>query len=307
MKSTRFVLFAVCAAVAAAESAGPQAVTIDAAAQVRFGIAVATLQGTTAPTGAPTTARVLDPGPLIQLDGELATASTTFAATRDEGLRLKRAYSENRSASMQQVRTANAQAQADLQKVNAARRQLALEWGGGLAGLTAHKRAELLDELSHGKAEVARVEVPAGATPPSGGMTVEVHGNAESEMFAGVVLGTLPTVDPRMQTRGVLVELKGEAAKLPVGQSLAAMVPAMNLPPVTGVVLPRSALLRKSSHVWVYIQTSPVTFVRREVKDYHPVLAGWFVSAGFMPGDKVVEAGAAALLGVETSGAVEAN
>jgi hypothetical protein len=40
--------------------------------------------------------------------------------------------------------------------------------------------------------------------------------------------------------------------------------------------------------------------VRREVKSYQPLTEGWFVSGGFAPGERVVTAGAAALLGVET-------
>jgi hypothetical protein len=52
--------------------------------------------------------------------------------------------------------------------------------------------------------------------------------------------------------------------------------------------------------VWAYVQTSPATFVRREVRDYHPMAGGWFVSSDFAPGDRIVAAGGAALLGVES-------
>jgi hypothetical protein len=66
------------------------------------------------------------------------------------------------------------------------------------------------------------------------------------------------------------------------------------------VVIPRGALLRRDSQVWAYVQKAPTTFVRREVKGYQPLPAGWFVPGGFAPGERVVTAGAAALLGVET-------
>ena len=51
--------------------------------------------------------------------------------------------------------------------------------------------------------------------------------------------------------------------------------------------------------MWAYVQTGPATFVRREVTGFQPLTAGWFVSGGFVPGERVVAAGAAALLGVE--------
>lgn len=299
-------ILAVSAAVAAepsetaAPAAGPKAITLEPAAQMRFGVLVTTLKAATAPRGVATTARVLDPSRLLELDGDLSSAAATFAASRAEAIRTRKLYVEDRTASARAVEAASAQEQADLQKVNAARRQLALEWGGGIADLTAHNRSELLNELSRGRASLARVEIPAAVAVPGAGTAIELRGNSESEVFAGQTLGSLPTADPRLQTRGVLVEVKGEAAKLPIGQMLSAQVPVANDTPVTGVILPRSALLRRGSGVWAYVQTAPNTFVRREVHDYHPVAAGWFVASGFAEGDRVVAGGAAALLGIES-------
>lgn len=283
-----------------AEAAGPKAITVDAVAQARFGVTVATLKGVAAPSGTSTTARVLDPGSLLKLDSELAAAAAGFAASRAEALRARKLFSEDRTVSARVVEAASAQEQADLQRVNAAHRELALEWGGGVADLQAHRRAELLDELAGAKAELVRVEIPTGSPIPRAGTSIEVRGNSASEVFAGAVLGTLPTADPRLQTRGVLVELKGDAAKLPIGQMLTAQVPGAEVAGVDGVILPRAALLRRDARVWVYVQTAPTAFVRREVRDFRPGLSGWFVAKGFAPGDRVVATGAAALLGVES-------
>jgi hypothetical protein len=318
MKRMRVAALAACVLVATGamaamtepgEGVGPKAITLDTAAQMRFGVAVTTLKGASAPNGVTTTARVLDPGPLFQLDSELAAAAATFSASRAEAQRTRKLYAEDRTASRRAVEAATAQEQADLQKVNAARRQLALDWGGGLADLPAHKRAALLNDLSHGRAELVRVEIPAGLPIPAVRSIVQVRGNSEAEIFGGSVLGMLPTVDPRLQTRGVLVELKGNAAKLPIGQMLSADVPASVDPAGTaaGVVLPRSALLRRDSRVWVYVQTAPTTFERREVRDYRPVFDGWFVASGFAPGEHVVANGAAALLGIESPAPAETD
>jgi hypothetical protein len=283
------------------EEIAPKLITVDAASQIRFGLAVTALKSAPAPNGTTTTARVLDPSTLLQLDSELASAAATFSASRAEAARTRKLFEQDRTASARAVEAANAQAQADLQRVNAARRQLALEWGGGLADLPAHVRAELLNQLVAGKAALVRVEVPAGAPFPAPRSNIEVRGNSESEMFGGAVLGSLPMADPRLQTRGVLVELKGAAGKLPIGQMLTAEIPSTTDPPgAMGVVLPRSALLRRGSRVWVYVQTGATTFIRREVRDYRPMLAGWFVPAGFAPGDRVVTVGASALLGIES-------
>jgi hypothetical protein len=278
----------------------PKTITVDAVAQARFGVTLATLKGAAAPTDAASTARVLDPSRLLQLDSELAAAAASFTASRTEAQRTRKLYSEDRTASARAVEAASAQAEADLQRVNAAHRQLALEWGGGVANMQAHQRADLLNELANAHAELVRVEVPEGAPIPRAGSTLQVRGNSAAEVFSGAVLGTLPIADPRLQTRGVLVELQGEAAKLPIGQMLSAEVPSADVAGSDGVILPRAALLRRDARVWVYVQTGPTAFVRREVRDFRPVISGWFVAKGFAPGDRVVATGAAALLGVES-------
>ena len=103
---------------AAGMPASPKAITVDAVAQARFGVTLATLKGAAAPTDAASTARVLDPSGLLQLDSELAAAAASFAASRTEAQRLRKLYSEDRTASARAVEAASAQAEADLQRVN---------------------------------------------------------------------------------------------------------------------------------------------------------------------------------------------
>lgn len=282
-----------------AEGPAPQAFTVDVAAQARIGVGVATLTVASAPNSTTTTGRVLDPSSLSRLDSDLAAAAAGFSSSRDAVIATKKAYSVDRTASYRDVQAANYQEQVALQRVNQTRRQLAMEWGGGVADLQAHSRAELLSDISASKVELVRVELPAGIATPKPGATVQVHGFTEAEVFAGSVLGVLPSVDPSLQTRGVLVKLKGDAAKLAIGQQLSADVQISGTP-VLGVVLPRASLLRHDSRVWVFLQTGPTTFVRKEVKEYHPVPNGWFAPKGFAPGDHVVAAGAPALLTAES-------
>jgi hypothetical protein len=220
-------------------------------------------------------------------------------------MRTKKAYSEDKTASYRDVQAANAQSQVALQKVNEARRQLAMQWGGGVADLQAHSRAELLSEISASKAELVRVEVPAGLAIPKAGVALTVRGYSEADTFSGSVLGLLPAIDAQSQTRGILVKLKGDAAKLPIGQTLVADIPTPGSSGTLGVILPRAALLRHDSRIWVYVQTGTDTFVRKEVRDYRAVPNGWFVQKGFAPGDHVVAAGAAGLLGVDSPGGAE--
>jgi hypothetical protein len=279
--------------------APPQPVTLSAAEQARLGVQTQVLVAAPAPQGLATTARVLDPGPLIQLDADLTAASASLTASRAEAARTRKLYAEDRTASARALETADAQAQADLQRVNGTQRRLLLEWGDGVAGLPARGRGALLNDLAHVRSELVRVELPPEAPVPPVGAIIRLQSSAAATVMQAKVLGMLPVADPRLQTRGLLAELTGAQATLAVGQMLGAQLPASAA--ASGVVLPRGALLRKDSQVWAYVQTAASTFVRREVTGYQPLTAGWFVSGGFTPGERVVTAGAAALLGVEAA------
>ena len=273
----------------------PQPITLSAAEQARLGVQTQILIAAPAPPGLAMTARVLDPGPLIQLDADLAAASASLAASRAEASRTRQLYAQDRTASARALEMAEAQAQADLQRVSGAQRRLLLEWGEGVAHLPERRRAALLNDLAHVRSELVRIELPPEVPVPPAGAVVRLRSAAAT--MQAKVLGMLPVADPRLQTRGVLAELSGSQAQLAVGQMLSAQLPAPAS--AAGVILPRDALLREGSQVWAYVQTGPATFVRREVTGFQPLTAGWFVSGGFAPGERVVAAGAAALLGVE--------
>ena len=277
----------------------PHAVKLESAEQAHLGVAVTKLAAATPPSGTTTIARVLDPAPLLTLDGELASALAAGSASRAEAERTRKLFSEDRTASERAVETANAQAQADQERVESARRRLSLEWGDGIVSMHPEKRTALLNDLAKVHAELVRVELPVGVVAPKIGSHLELRVAADSKPIDATVLGLLPAADPRLQTSGVLAELRGADANLPIGRMLTATIPAQSSA-TSGVLVPRGALLREDSKVWVYVQTAPESFMRREVVGYIPQPDGWFVREGFTPGDRVVSTGAAVLLAVES-------
>jgi hypothetical protein len=66
-----------------------------------------------------------------------------------------------------------------------------------------------------------------------------------------------------------------------------------------GVLLPQQAIVWVQGNAWLYQQTAPSLFVRRRVPDEMPLANGGFISEGFSPGDRIVTAGAQALLSEE--------
>ena len=299
MRIVRFLAVSLITSLALAAEDEPRPVKLDAPQQSRLGVVVVALSAAKRPAGVATVARVLDPGPLLALDGELASAQASLIASGAEANRTRKLFDEDRMASARSLETANAQARADQEKVDSASRRLLLEWGDGVAALPRAKRSELLNDLARVRAELIRVELPVGVAAPKNGQRIAVRAASDGTAFSAVVLGTLPAADPRLQTRGLLAELQGAEATLPIGRMLTATLPA-EVPASGGVLLPRGALLRKDAKVWAYVQTGPGSFSRREVVGYEPVSDGWFVRSGFAPGDRVVTAGAASLLAIES-------
>jgi hypothetical protein len=295
-------ILATTAAAAAHAASAALTVSMSVEEQARLGVSTEILTAAAPPSSGTSAARVLDPAPLIQLDAEIAAAEASAAASRARAERTRKRFSEHGAASARAVETAEVFETVDLERLRSAERQLLVEWGEGIARLSKPHRAELLDDIAHGRAELLRVELPPQVSNPKPGTEIELYGGDESQARRGTVLGLLPIADPRLQTRGVLVELRGPRADLAVGELLSARLPGAPAA-ARGVVVPRGALLRRASHVWLYVQTAPTRFVRREVTDYQPLATGWFVGGGVAPGERIVATGADILLGVETPAA----
>ena len=84
------------------------------------------------------------------------------------------------------------------------------------------------------------------------------------------------------------------------------LLPGMNVlaylpigPPVQGVMVPAAAVVWWQGKAWVYVQTDPNHFVRRELSTETPVPEGWFVGTGLAAGDSIVVRGAQLLLSEE--------
>src|SRR2546430_1732557 len=177
--------------------APPPPVTLSAAEQARLGVQTQALTAAPAPQGLASTARVLDPGPLIQLDADLAAASASLAASRAEASRTRRLYTEDRTASARALEMAEAQAQAALHRVSGAQRRLLLEWGEGVARLPQRRRAALLNDLAHVRSELVRIELPPEAPVPPAGAVVGLHRPAAATVMQAEGVGMVPVAGTR--------------------------------------------------------------------------------------------------------------
>jgi len=272
-------------------------VRLSPAAQRELGIATQAMVLTHRAAEVDAFAKVLDPGPLVQLDSDLATAEAAAAASAAEAARARALHAADGGVSQKDVEAAVAQARADALKVDILRRRVGLEWGPGVARMSAAARGRLVRGLAAGK--IALVHVDTHNDQGQAGAR-EVKVDIGDGSARGVVLGPARAAEPRLQSSGLIVEVTGPSAiLLSVGLTQSAHIETATAQ--AGVLVPRPAVIRFKGSDWVYVRAGPGVFQRRLLESPVPQADGFFVPRGVSPADQVVTRGAAALFTAEQS------
>jgi hypothetical protein len=70
---------------------------------------------------------------------------------------------------------------------------------------------------------------------------------------------------------------------------------------LSGVLLPRSAVVRWNGEAWAYVVSDATHFERRAVKALAMTPTGWLVGEPFKAGEKVVTRGVEALIALDAA------
>jgi hypothetical protein len=293
---------ALCLAIAGSPSQAAS-VAINASTQHQLGITTQRLTLAHRAGEVDAFAKVLDPEPLVQLDSDLATAEAAAVASRAEAVRSKALHAADGSVAAKDLEAAVAQAQSDALKVAILRRRLGLEWGPGVARMSAAARAKLVRGLTAGSIALVHVDTHNNQGQP-GARFVKVDVGDGS--VRGAVLGPARAAEPRLQSSGLIVEVAGSSAiLLSVGLTQSAHIETAS--PQTGVVVPRAAVIRFQGSDWAYVRSGSGVFERRLLVSPVPEADGFFVTQGFSTGDEVVAQGAASLFAAELNASSAAH
>jgi hypothetical protein len=278
-----------------AEPGSAAGVRLSPTVQKELGIATQAMTSARRAAEVDAFAKVLDPEPLVQLDSDLATAEAAAAASAAEAARTKALHTADGGVATKDVEAAVSQARQDALKVEMLRRRVDLEWGPGVARMSAAARASLVLGLTAGKIALVHVDTHNNQGQP-GAKVVKVDVGDGS--VRGVVLGPARAAEPRLQSSGLIVEITGPSAiLLSVGLTQSAHIETTTAQ--TGVIAPRAAVIRFRGSDWVYVRTGPDAFERRLIEGPVPMADGFFVPKGLSAGDEVVTRGAAALFTAE--------
>lgn len=273
------------------------------AAQQRLGLATRTMVATRRAAEIDAFAKVLDTGPLVQVDSDLRTAESAAASSGAEARRASELHRHNGEVSAKDAEAAVAQARADALHVNLLRHQLALAWGPGVAHLSEHQRETLVQGLSAGTIALVHVDTHNNQGQ-AGARTVRIDIGDSS--VTGRVIGPARAAEPRLQSSGLIVEVVGKSAVLlAVGLTQSAHIATASQE--SGVLVPRSAIIRYDGSDWVYVRTGSGRFERRLLTDPTPGPNGYFAPHGLAAGEDVVVHGVPELFALEQSRALKAD
>ena len=269
-------------------------VEADAKLQKRLGV---TVQAVVAARHAGATtgfARVLDPGPLAQLDADLLSAAAAAQASNAEAARTKLLAAADATVARKVAEAAAAQARADSAKLTLLRRRLGLEWGPAFMAMSDARRAALISNLATGRAALVRLD----AGVPMGGVrsaTLDLGGGSRAMVQ---VIGAARTGDPRFPSSGLIGLVSGPGAQS-LGAGLSVPVSMASGSGGQGVLAPRSALIRTGGGTFVYVRKDATHFERRALTGTAAEPEGLFVGGGLKAGEVVAVTGAAALYAAE--------
>lgn len=240
---------------------------------------------------------------------ELTSAQAAQEQSRAAAARAQRLAGTPGAMSADAVESAARQMATDTGAVALAQRRLSSVVGSGLPGALAPGSA--LQELASGDAKLLRVTFPFGAlqgATPTALRAARLDGAApgtppEATRWTLHPLWNAPS-DPTLPGRSFFAVLKGSDAS--EGERLLVWAPGTG-PALRGVLVPAAALVISDGKYWCYVEPKPHVYVRREIATNRPLAAGYFVTQGIAPGDKVVTAAASLLLAREMNPSTEAD
>jgi len=247
--------------------------------------------------------RVMDPVPLVTLDGELAGAEAALSASRSEHERTQSLQKAGEGISRKVAETAEAQFRTDEIKADGLRRRARMEWGVSFSALPTAERRSLVEQLVRGDAALVRVDLLPGdaLTEVPASARLSALGR-ESETIVTSNITPATDTDAKTQAQGFVLRVERPAFALRPGMALTARL-ELSQPPQQGFALPRPAILRHDGATWIFVQEEEERFVRKPVTLVAPLDGekGWFVAegGGIKADDLIVETGAQALLSEE--------
>ena len=177
-----------------------------------------------------------------------------------------------------------------------------LLWGKELTDWAMSSDAAKLGAFLSGRQKLLQITLPANQHLPDNIKTivVEASGSRSSAHKAELI-----SVATRTETiaQGESYYFQTGDKNIITGMNVTAWIPEAN-EQMTGVIIPKSALIWYMDQALVYIKTAEETFSRRTLAHYFATADGYFIPDAIKPGEQIVTKGAQMLLSEELRGQI---
>jgi hypothetical protein len=242
-------------------------------------------------------AQVLDAAPLVTTLAESRAAQAAALASSAELQRLEALYKADNVA-LKVVEAARAQTVSDQSRVQTVQAQLLGSWGRAISRMSATEREQLAQAVLAGKQILIRAEL-AGNAPGSLTVYAVRLQLPDNNSVNATLLGSMPLSNIQAVGKAYLLSAATTAeVDLQPGEVLTAELQDAARP-VSGIQLPRAAVIRWQGQQWAYVEQSPGHYQRVALSIVQWSEQGALVNTGVKAGDKVVTTGASLLLGAE--------
>ena len=297
----------VCSTIVAGGAEEGVVVEVDAGSQNRYGIVTELLKSAEYRPGLEAFGEVIDHGPLLQQWNDCRVTELAEASERKEYDRLKMLNSAGKFSSDHVVELAESALEAVSLQAKLAKIALSATWGiiPGSGGPTVDEG--LLESLMNRQSALLRVSVPpTQLLPPDAG---KIWLSPPVDPSQRSVLKDY-WMDPKVSLQkspGFIGVIDLDERLWPIGLGLVGRIETAG-DPVTGLLLPASAVVYWHGTAWAYQKTSGESFQQVQVDISKPQDLGWFVSGkGMDPKLPMVVQGAQAILAQQLQAAVGAE
>ncbi len=292
---------------AAPSNNGPDTISLEPKLQLLAAIKTQTLAAAQRQPEIISYGSVINLEPLLQLRQQYLASQTLQASAQakstESSLNLTRTEQLHHQdiISTRRLQEQFAQSQADQANLNASSNQqqtiLAgsrLLWGEILTEWFVLGHNKNASAFFNQDAQLIQISLPANMQLSTNPETIYVdeRGQRQSAVLARLV-SVAPGVDPVSLGKRYFFKLEGH--HIPYGAHITAWLSAPDKA-VSGIFIPKSALIWHLGQAWVFIKTSANNFSRRAIPEYQTDSQGYFVRDVLKPGEEVVINGSQTLL-----------
>ncbi len=180
-----------------------------------------------------------------------------------------------------------------------------LTWGNTLTEWVLSSDTNKLNALLSGQQKLLQITLPSTQQLADDTKTIAVEATGNrSKAHKADFISVAPQTDA--STQGSSYFFKTQAKNISIGMNVTAWIPEQNSQ-LSGVMIPKSALLWLMDQAFVYVKTNDKSFSRRLINNYSISNDGYFIHDGLKPDEELVITGGQMLLSEELRGQIPSD